>query len=59
MGSDYALALVIAGNNFAGIKFLIKKAFKLLDPILFKLLRNISYHSDSTLKLQFLVSPVV
>ncbi|KAJ8324391.1 hypothetical protein QVD99_002423 [Batrachochytrium dendrobatidis] len=45
-------AQIICQDN--GIKFLIKKAVKSNDPLLFKMLRNISQHPDENTKMMFL-----
>jgi hypothetical protein len=45
---------ILAEDN--GIKFLMKRAIKTHDPLLFKMLRLISQHPDITVKIKFLVS---
>ncbi|KAH9252409.1 hypothetical protein BASA81_009695 [Batrachochytrium salamandrivorans] len=45
-------AQIICQDN--GIKFLIKRAIKTKDPLLFKMLRNISQHSNEGIKMMFL-----
>lgn len=46
-------ALSIANDN--GLKFLIKKVVKTKDPLLCKMLRNISQHNELRIKIKFLV----
>lgn len=38
-----------------GLRYLFKKAIKSKDPLLFKMLRNVSQHPDVSIKLKFLV----
>jgi hypothetical protein len=41
-------------NDDSGLKHLMKRALKIRDPLLFKMLRNISMHEDISMKLRFL-----
>jgi hypothetical protein len=41
-------------NDDGGLKHLMKRALKIRDPLLFKMLRNISMHEDIAIKLRFL-----
>ncbi|KAJ3276056.1 Kinesin-associated protein 3 [Terramyces sp. JEL0728] len=43
---------IIVGEN--GLKFLLKRALKTRDPLLFKMLRNVSEHGDLSIKMRFL-----
>lgn len=40
----------------SGIKFLVRKALKTHDPLLFKMLRSIAQHPDVSVKIKFLVN---
>ncbi|KAJ2999415.1 Kinesin-associated protein 3 [Globomyces sp. JEL0801] len=48
----YEHVLIINEDN--GLRFLMKRAVKTRDPLLFKMLRNISEHNDINIKLRFL-----
>jgi hypothetical protein len=55
MATEVSIASVFALNG--GFKHLAKKAFKTLDPLLFKMLKTIVSHEDLAIKFKFLVNP--
>nr|KAJ3413912.1 hypothetical protein HK105_001946 [Polyrhizophydium stewartii] len=53
MATVHRNAQIISDDN--GIKFLMRRAIKTRDPLMFKMLRNVSQHDDEAIKMKFLV----
>ena len=49
-------ALIICEDD--GLMYLMARALKTKDSLLFKMIRNLSEHSDETIKLKFLVHSI-
>ncbi|KAL2918660.1 hypothetical protein HK105_201494 [Polyrhizophydium stewartii] len=52
MATVHRNAQIISDDN--GIKFLMRRAIKTRDPLMFKMLRNVSQHDDEAIKMKFL-----